>query len=370
MAVKRIPQLSKVSPKPVRDTSKLKAAAKKAAEDDDTPNITHQVPGTGKAGAVDPKASAAILNSGKSTSTTTAETKTPVSSAKTSEVESASETIRNRLVEEKLKGGASGDENTGTLTTPRMPGEQSNDSGTAGSGTGSGSAGASSGASTGSGAGSGKAGSEASGGSGGATSEGGKDQFGLGAAAAKLDAATEAALSQLDAARPDLKGGLDVFGARTGAATSSGSSTGHEGQLAAAAEASKFNDPRESDDPGAEHAADAVGQVTSGRGAVGSMFGERLDDAKSELGLMEGLLGDATSKASSPSVAKNPAVDTLDNVVGAATGFAGVVSYVTGGAAAAEAALAAAEDGGSRDEDSRYERHHRRQDSRRRRGRV
>ncbi len=337
MAAKRIPSLSrKTALKPARDDSEVKEAGKRALAEDREPNMTHQGPGTGKAGAADPKASAAILNSGK-TSTATAETKTPAASSKTSEVESAGETIRDRLVEERLKAGASGDESTGKLTTPRLPGEQSADSGTAGSGTGpgDGKGATSGGGGTRSGSGSGTVASE-SGGSGSATSEGGSDPFGFNTAQDRLDAATAQALSQLDAARPDLKGGLDVLGS-TPAASEGGAGPGHEDQLAAAAAGSKFGTAREADDPGAEHAAEVAGQVTGGRGSTGSMFGERLADAKADLALSEALLGDASTKSSSPSVADG----TVDNVVGAATGFAGVAGYVSGGAAAAEAALAA-----------------------------
>ncbi|MBE7519734.1 MAG: hypothetical protein HS107_10880 [Thermoflexaceae bacterium] len=339
MAAKRLPSLSrKTVLKPARDDSEVKEAGKRALAEDREPNMTHQGPGTGKAGAADPRASAAILNSGK-TSTATAETKAPAASSKTSEVESAGETIRDRLVEERLKAGASGDESTGKLTTPRLPGEQSADSGTAGSGTapGDGKGATSGGGGTRSGSGSGTAGSE-SGGSGSATSEGGSDPFGFNTALDRLDAATAQAQSQLDAARPDLKGGLDVFTSTPGAsAPEGGAGPGHEDQLAAAAAGSKFGTAREADDPGAEHAAEVAGQVTGGRGSTGSMFGERLADAKADLALSEALLGDASTKSSSPSVADG----TVDNVVGAATGFAGVAGYVSGGAAAAEAALAA-----------------------------
>ncbi len=310
MAAKRIPSLSrKTALKPARDDSEVKEAGKRALAEDREPNMTHQGPGTGKAGAADPKASAAILNSGK-TSTATAETKTPAASSKTSEVESAGETIRDRLVEERLKAGASGDESTGKLTTPRLPGEQSADSGTAGSGTGpgDGKGATSGGGGTRSGSGSGTVASE-SGGSGSATSEGGSDPFGFNTARDRLDAATAQALSQLDAARPDLKGGLDVLGS-TPAASEGGAGSGHEDQLAAAAAGSKFGTAREADDPGAEHAAEVAGQVTGGRGSAGSMFGERLADAKADLALSEALLGDASTKSSSPSVAagENPYV--------------------------------------------------------------
>ena len=65
MAAKRtIPAFKKAAPKVDDRAAALKEAAAKAPADD-APAYTHQGPGTGKAGAVDPAASAAILNAGK-----------------------------------------------------------------------------------------------------------------------------------------------------------------------------------------------------------------------------------------------------------------------------------------------------------------
>ncbi len=320
MAAKRINPISRASSRPVQRGSEVKEAAKKAPADDSDRTYTHQGPGTGQAGAADPKASAAILNSGKSTtstadskSTSTTESRgtapvvetkatSPVTEAKTAPAESAGEAIRERLAEERLKLGASGDDDTGTLPTPRTPGQQTGDGGTAGTGPGMGGGKTSSEAAAGGSSGS-AASSGESAGSGTATSEGGRDPFGNSAAMDRLDAATASALSQLDAARPDLRGGLDVFQSRTESSTPAGSGSSHEDQLAAAAEGSKSTPGQTASDPGAEHAADVAGQVTGGPGSTGSMFGDRLAGLQSDLAIAGGLMGDQTAKADSPGAA-------------------------------------------------------------------
>lgn len=338
MAARRINPTSRASARPVQRGAEVKEAAKNAPAGDDDRTYTHQGPGTGQAGAADPKASAAILNSGKgAASTAEAKAAATVVESKSAPVEAAGEAIRERLAEERLKLGASGDDDTGTLPTPRTPGQQTGDSGTAGAGPGMGGGKTSSEAAAGGGSGSAASSSESSG-SGTATSEGGRDPFGANTLTDRLDAATASALSQLDSARPNLRGGLDIFQSVTEtSSTPAGSGSGHEDRLAAAAEGSKSVPGQAASDPGAEHAADVAGQVTGGRGSADSMFGDRLGDAKGELGIMAGLLGDAAAKESSPSVAEG----TLDKVVGAVTGAGGVVGYISGGAGAAEAALAA-----------------------------
>lgn len=219
----------------------------------------------------------------------------PASETKAAPVETAAEALRARVAEDKLKLGASGDGSPGTLPTPRTPGQQTGDSGTAGTGAVGGGQSSSSGASTGGGSGS-ATDSSNSAGTGSATSEGGRDPFG-GALTDRMDAATAAALSQLDAARPNLRGGTDVAGSVIGATTTPAGS-GHRETVGTGP-----NDPNAASDPGEEHAAGVVGQVTGGRGSTGSLFGERLSDAKGELGLMGALLGEASETASSPSVA-------------------------------------------------------------------
>ncbi len=312
MALKRIPPLSKsATPRAIRNDSAVKEAAENAQAEDREPNVTHQGPGTGKAGAADLKASAAILNS-SSTTAATAEAKTAASS-KTSGIESAAEAMRERMAEAKLKTGTGGDEHTGELTVPYLPGTQSGDSGTAATGPHLPADGG---------------GESQSGSGGGTTSEGGRDPFGFNTARGHLDAAATGAMSQLDASRPDLKGGLDVFASAPGA-SASGATSGHDHQLAAVAAGSSFGTAREGDDPAADHAAEVAGQVMGGHDSAGSMFGDRHGDATAGLGLMEGLIGDASAKESSPSVAHDGVADAGIKVAGAYTALTTAAGVIT-----------------------------------------
>lgn len=319
MALKKAPQILKAPAKSVgKAAPEVKAPPPKAdSEPDADKTFTHLGPGSGKAGAADPKSSAATLGQGKGAAPATepksappaGESKAAAATAETraAPVETAGEALRARVVEENLKLGASDDDDAGALPGPRMPGSQSGDSGTANTGTGRGGVASSSG--TGGGSGSG-AGSSDSASSGTATSEGGRDPFG-GNLTGRLDADTANALSQLGAGRPDLRGGLDVFQAAPGS-TAATPGSGRQEQVDTGSAR-----PNSGSDPEAEHAADVAGQVTGGRGSTGSMFGDRLADAKGDLGLMEGLLGDAAAKESSPSVAYGPIgaiVDFASNV--------------------------------------------------------
>lgn len=287
MALKRTTPISKVAPNPAQRGAEVKAAAQAAPADDDDRTYTHQGPGTGAAGQADHQASAAILRSARGiapaagaepVSPAEPERVAPVVETKAAPVEAASEALRERLADDKLKLGASGDEASTTIPEPRTPGEQAGDSGTAGASPPPGGSGTSSG--------------------GGATSEGGRDPFG-GVLTERLDAATAGALSQLDAARPNLRGGLDVFQSAPGAATTpSGAGSGPAGHVLTG----PGNQPAGSDG-GAENAADAVGQVTAGPGSTGTLFGDRIAGAQSDLSIAGGLIGDQTARASSPSAA-------------------------------------------------------------------
>ncbi|MBE7519407.1 MAG: hypothetical protein HS107_09190 [Thermoflexaceae bacterium] len=307
MALKKAPQILKAPAKSAgKAAPEVKAPPPKAdSEPDPDRTFTHLGPGSGKAGAADPKSSAATLGHGKGAAPATepksappaGESKAAAATAETraAPVETAGEALRARVVEENLKLGASDDDDAGALPGPRMPGSQSGDSGTANTGAGGGGVASSSG--TGGGSGSG-AGSSDSASSGTATSEGGRDPFG-GNLTGRLDADTANALSQLGAGRPDLRDGLDVFQAAPGS-TAATPGSGRQEQVDTGSAR-----PNSGSDPEAEHAADVAGQVTGGRGSTGSMFGDRLADAKGDLDIMNGLLGDAAAKESSPSVASN-----------------------------------------------------------------
>lgn len=352
MAARRINPVSRASARPVQRGAEVKEAAKNAPTGDDDRTYTHQGPGTGQAGAADPKASAAILRSGKG-ATPTVEPKAAATAAesKAASVETAGEAIRARLADERLKLGASDDDDTGTLSTPRTPGQQASDSGTAGTGPSMGGGKTGSEAAAGGGSGS-AASSSGSTGSGTATSEGARDPFGTNTLTDRLDATTASALSQLDAARPNLRGGLDIFQSVTETSNAPASSaSSHQDQLAAAAGGSKSNPGQTASDPGEEHAANAAGQLTGGRGSAGSMLGDRLGDAKGELGIMEGLLGDASAKEDgkgAPSIADDDDLaDAAVNTVGggmAVVSAAGVIEQAAGAAAlvGVEAGAAAA----------------------------
>lgn len=316
MAAKRITPLPKAVAKPTQRGAEVKAAAKAAhAEDDDQP-ITHMGPGSGQAGAVDPHASSASLRSSSGAAPTVearptpaaaqkgtapaieAKAAAPVAETKAAPVEAAAQALRDGAVENRLKAVASGDDDSRTLPTPRLPGQQSSDSGTASHTPGAG-RGATSGGGASSGGSSGAVSSEATG-SGSATSDGGRNPFGA-PVTERLDAATAGALSQLDAAKPDLRGGLDVFQSTTGASTTpAGSGSSHRGQLAAAEAAGKPNPAQ----AGSDHAADVAGQVTGGRGSTGALLGDRMAGVQGELAIAGGLIGDQATRASGPSVAE------------------------------------------------------------------
>ncbi|MCZ2110825.1 MAG: hypothetical protein LC118_14875, partial [Dehalococcoidia bacterium] len=217
------------------------------------------------------------------------ESKAAASTAETqaASVQAAAEALRARVAEENLRLGVSDNGDSGDLPGLRTPGSQSSDSGTAGAGPG----GVASSSGTGGGAGSSDSAS-----SGTATSEGGRDPFG-GNLTGRLDADMANALSQLDASRPDLRGGLDVFQPAPGSTATTPASGGQEPFDTGSTR------PNSGSDPGAEHAADVAGQVTGGLGSTGSMLGDRHADAMNELGIMGGLIGDAAAKESSPSVA-------------------------------------------------------------------
>jgi len=276
MAAKRtIPTIKKAAPKIDDRVAELKEAAAKAPADD-APAYTHQGPGTGKAAAADPAASAAILNAGKAAA--------PVET-KSAALDTAASQLRDRAIEDKLDrapdaGGSPG----GKLDGPTLPGQQAADSGTASSG----------------------GGPEVTGGL-----KGPAPAFSDGTNAAALDAAVAAAAGKLAESRPDLRGGLDVFDSVAGgAATPAGSSGGNF-------DAANPGRPGTGSDGGAEHAADAVGQVTSGGQ---SLFGDRLSGVSADIAIAEGLIGDQNTAASSPGVAYGP--------VGAIVDFVGEV-YAT-----------------------------------------
>lgn len=260
MAAKRtIPVFKKAAPKIDDRAAQLKEAANKAAEQPE-PAVTHQGPGTGKAGAADPAASAAILNAGKAAS--------PVVETKGAAVQAAAEQARDRAADGALEAGAkAGDSAAGKLSDPKLPGEQAADGGTA----------------------SGGGGSEAGGGLKGPT-----PAFSDGANLAALDAAVAAAAGKLAESRPDLRGGLDVFDSVAGGATASAGSSG--GNL----DVANPGRPGTGSDGSAEHAADAVGQVTSGGQ---SLFGDRLAGVSGEMAIAQGLINSQDTAASSPGVA-------------------------------------------------------------------
>lgn len=241
----------------------MKAAATAAVDDDDDDRtFTHQGPGAGAAGAADHQTSAAILRSARGAAPTIegkpvppaapkgtapaveakATATTPVAEAKAATIEPAAEALRERLAEDNLKLGASGDEAATTIPQPRTPGQQSSDSGTASQAASPGGSGTD--------------------GSGGGSSEGGREPFG-GVLTSRLDAAAAGALSQVDAARPNLRGGLDVF------QSAPGTSTTPSGSGAGTPIPAGPNDPNSSSDPGADHAADVAGQVTGAAGLRG-----------------------------------------------------------------------------------------------------
>lgn len=259
MAAKRtIPAFKKAAPKVDDRAAALKEAAAKAPVDD-APTYTHQGPGTGKAGAVDPAASAAILNAGKAAA--------PVET-KSAALDTAASQLRDRAIEDKLDrapdaGGSPG----GKLDGPTLPGQQAADGGTASSG----------------------GGPEVTGGL-----KGPAPAFSDGTNVAALDAAVAAAAGKLAESRPDLRGGLDVFDSAPGGATTPA------GTSAGAIDVANPGRPGTGSDGGAEHAADAVGQVTSGGQ---SLFGDRLSGVSAEIAIAEGLIGDQNTAASSPGIA-------------------------------------------------------------------
>jgi hypothetical protein len=263
MAAKRtIPAIKKVAPKVDDRAAQLKEAAAKARADDDR-TYTHQGPGTGQAGAAEPVASAAILGGGRASSVET----------KSAALESAASQLRDRAVEDQLDlAPAAGQSSAGKLPDPKFPGQQTADGGTASTG----------------------GGPEVTGGLKGPVSA-----FDDGAAAA-LDADVADALGKLSSARPDLRSGLDVFDSAAGSSSAPGSVTpGTEIPVPGRGGGS---------DGGAEHSADAVGQVTSGGR---SLFDDRLAGVSADLAISEGLIGDQQAAATSPSVADggNPITD-------------------------------------------------------------
>ncbi len=287
MALKKVPPILKTPAKPAgKVPPEAKASPPKAdSEADADKTLTHPGSGLAKAGAIDPRSSATTLSSDKSTAPATEpkpapaadESKAAASTAETqaAPVQAAAEALRARVAEGNLGLGVSDNGDSGDLPGPRTPGTQSSDSGLAGVGPG---------------------GDSSSSGTGTVTSEGGRDPFG-GNLTGRLDADMANALSQLDASRPDLRGGLDVFQAAPGSAATTPTSGGQEQFDTGAAR------PNSGSDPGAEHAADVAGEVTGGLGSWASMLGDRHADAMNELGIMGGLIGDAAAKESSPSVA-------------------------------------------------------------------
>lgn len=269
MATRRSIPIAKVVPRTDPRAAKLKEAAETSPAANAEPTMTHQGPGTGKAAAADPEARSAIL-SGKSP------TVASNSGAKTAQVESAAEEVRQRAVESELKVPGA-DERSSTSREPHLPGNQAADGGTATTGP-----------------------SAPAGGSGGAYEGGGPGTSATAAPEERLDAALAGALDKLDDASPPLRGGLDVFGSVGAGTPASGVTSSTSG---APLDIGDPGRPSTGSDGGAEHAENVVGQVTGGRGSAETMFGDRLESGKAELGLMEALLGDATARETSPGVA-------------------------------------------------------------------
>lgn len=263
MATRRSIPSPKLSPKADPHAAEIRSAAASSPTRTPAPAITHQGPGTGRASEADLDASKAILREGhESTSTATG--------SKTKEVESGAQAITRRSAEDGLKvpGEKDGSSATGN---PYLPGSQSADGGVATNGP----------------TASGQTGDEA-----GVT---GRDASGTSTATDRLDDAVAGALDQLHDSRPTIRGGLDVFDS-VGAGTDAGRPTG---STAASRDLGNPGGPSAGHDGGAEHAAGAVEQITSGGS---SLFGDRLGGASADLALAAGLLDDASSRESSPGI--------------------------------------------------------------------
>lgn len=258
MATRFRAPVRKPAPKKAEAAAEAKQAAKESPRIEAEPLVTHQGPGTGKAGSVDPAESAAILSRSQPA--------TVVSEAKPAAIQSATENLRARIVEDEFKLKTPVSEVGAVTAEPKTPGQQTNDSGI-------------------------KTGPSVS--EGGAS--GGRAAPGSDSQAAQLDASVDDALSRLAESRPGFGGPLDVFEAAAGSA--SGSAAG--GQFGSSRD-DLVRDSGRTADGGAEHAAGAVGQITSGDGPL---LGGRLAGVNADLEIAGGLIGDQQTAASSPNAA-------------------------------------------------------------------
>ncbi|MBK9342028.1 MAG: hypothetical protein IPN07_03050 [Dehalococcoidia bacterium] len=262
MATKPKSPLTGPTPVAKERIAEVKQAAKQAPADDAPPTMTHQGPGSGKAGAVDPSAASAILTKqqGSATATTAA---------------SPAPDLRARVAEAEVKLTPGTEQAPGTAATIPTPGRQANDSGI-------------------------KTGADPGSGS---------QSQGESSATSQLDAAVEDAVGKLAASRANIKGPMDVFEAAASTTTAPGGAAAGASSPAPAVDDLFGN----SGDGGEQHTAEVVGQLTSGGG---SLFGGRLAFAQQELAIGAGLIGDQRTRESSPNVAhgSNPLSDAVNSV--------------------------------------------------------